>query len=35
VSQTWQLQVLYAKYGFEQVGRRKAYYNDNQEDAFI
>ena len=28
-------QTLYAKYGFEQVGRRKAYYNDNQEDALI
>jgi ribosomal-protein-alanine N-acetyltransferase len=28
-------QALYAKYGFEQVGRRKAYYNDNQEDALI
>jgi ribosomal-protein-alanine N-acetyltransferase len=28
-------QSLYAKYGFEQVGRRKAYYNDNREDALI
>jgi ribosomal-protein-alanine N-acetyltransferase len=28
-------QALYAKYGFEQVGRRKAYYNDNREDALI
>jgi ribosomal-protein-alanine N-acetyltransferase len=28
-------QRLYAKYGFEQVGRRKAYYNDNREDALI
>lgn len=28
-------QALYAKYGFEQVGRRKAYYNDNKEDALI
>ena len=28
-------QALYDKYGFEQVGRRKAYYNDNQEDALI
>jgi ribosomal-protein-alanine N-acetyltransferase len=28
-------QRLYAKYNFEQVGRRKAYYNDNQEDALI
>lgn len=28
-------QALYTKYGFEQVGRRKAYYNDNQEDALI
>ncbi len=26
---------LYAKYGFEQVGRRKAYYDDNREDALI
>jgi hypothetical protein len=23
------------KYGFELVGRRKAYYNDNREDALI
>lgn len=28
-------QALYIKYGFEQVGRRKAYYNDNREDALI
>jgi ribosomal-protein-alanine N-acetyltransferase len=28
-------QALYAKYSFEQVGRRKAYYNDNREDALI
>ena len=28
-------QALYDKYGFEQVGRRKAYYNDNQEDSLI
>lgn len=28
-------QGLYAKYGFEQVGRRKAYYADNGEDALI
>jgi len=28
-------QALYIKYGFEQAGRRKAYYNDNQEDALI
>jgi ribosomal-protein-alanine N-acetyltransferase len=28
-------QALYAKYGFEQVGRRKAYYTDNREDALI
>ena len=28
-------QALYAKYGFEQAGRRKAYYNDNGEDALI
>jgi ribosomal-protein-alanine N-acetyltransferase len=28
-------QALYAKYGFEQVGRRKAYYSDNREDALI
>jgi ribosomal-protein-alanine N-acetyltransferase len=26
---------LYAKYGFEVVGRRKRYYADNQEDALI
>lgn len=28
-------QQLYLKYGFEQVGMRKAYYSDNNEDAFI
>ena len=28
-------QNLYQKYGFEQVGRRKAYYSDNREDAYI
>ena len=28
-------QALYARYGFEQVGRRKAYYPDNREDALI
>jgi len=28
-------QSLYAKYGFEVVGRRKGYYQDNQEDALI
>ena len=28
-------QRLYTKYGFEEVGRRKAYYQDNREDAFI
>jgi ribosomal-protein-alanine N-acetyltransferase len=28
-------QALYAKYGFEQVGCRKGYYNDNREDALI
>ncbi|MBC7235412.1 MAG: ribosomal protein S18-alanine N-acetyltransferase [Chloroflexi bacterium] len=28
-------QNLYAKYGFRQVGRRKAYYSDNREDAYI
>jgi ribosomal-protein-alanine N-acetyltransferase len=28
-------QSLYAKYGFEVVGRRKAYYQDNGEDALI
>ena len=26
---------LYTKYGFEQVGRRKNYYQDNGEDALI
>lgn len=28
-------QSLYTKYGFTQVGLRKAYYTDNREDAFI
>ena len=28
-------QQLYKKYGFEEVGYRKAYYHDNREDAFI
>ena len=28
-------QALYAKYGFEQTGRRKAYYSDSGEDALI
>jgi ribosomal-protein-alanine N-acetyltransferase len=28
-------QNLYAKYGFEQMGRRKGYYADNREDALI
>ena len=28
-------QALYAKYGFEVVGRRKGYYSDNGEDAYI
>ena len=28
-------QALYAKYSFQQVGRRKAYYSDNREDALI
>jgi [ribosomal protein S18]-alanine N-acetyltransferase len=28
-------QNLYSKYGFSQVGVRKAYYTDNKEDAFI
>jgi ribosomal-protein-alanine N-acetyltransferase len=28
-------QTLYAKYGFKQVGQRKAYYSDNREDALI
>ena len=26
---------LYARYGFEQVGERKRYYSDNNEDAII
>lgn len=28
-------QSLYTKYGFKVVGRRKGYYSDNGEDAFI
>jgi ribosomal-protein-alanine N-acetyltransferase len=28
-------QKLYEKFGFEKVGLRKAYYNDNKEDALI
>ncbi|ABY91800.1 [SSU ribosomal protein S18P]-alanine acetyltransferase [Thermoanaerobacter thermohydrosulfuricus] len=28
-------QHLYAKYGFRQLGRRKGYYQDNNEDAII
>ncbi len=28
-------QELYTKYGFQVVGRRKRYYQDNQEDALI
>jgi ribosomal-protein-alanine N-acetyltransferase len=28
-------QSLYTKYGFSQVGRRKGYYTDNHEDAYI
>ena len=28
-------QALYAKYGFQEVGLRKAYYTDNKEDALI
>lgn len=28
-------QALYLKYGFEKVGMRKAYYSDNNEDAYI
>jgi len=28
-------QNLYRKYGFEEVGRRKAYYQDNREDALL
>lgn len=28
-------QRLYERYGFKQAGRRKRYYQDNQEDAFI
>jgi ribosomal-protein-alanine N-acetyltransferase len=28
-------QALYRKYGFEIVSRQKAYYSDNNEDAYI
>ena len=28
-------QALYARYGFEVVGRRRHYYSNNREDAFI
>ncbi len=28
-------QRLYEKYGFERVGRRRGYYSDNREDAWI
>jgi ribosomal-protein-alanine N-acetyltransferase len=28
-------QALYTKYGFQEVGLRKAYYTDNKEDAII
>jgi ribosomal-protein-alanine N-acetyltransferase len=28
-------QNLYKKYGFSIVGRRKRYYTDNNEDAFV
>jgi ribosomal-protein-alanine N-acetyltransferase len=28
-------QNLYRKYGFEEVGLRKAYYQDNREDALL
>jgi ribosomal-protein-alanine N-acetyltransferase len=28
-------QELYSKYGFEIVSRRKGYYSDNNEDAYI
>lgn len=28
-------QHLYRKYGFEEVGRRRAYYQDNREDALL
>jgi ribosomal-protein-alanine N-acetyltransferase len=28
-------QNLYRKYGFEEVGRRKSYYQDNREDALL
>ena len=28
-------QALYSKYGFKKVGRRKRYYSDDNEDAFI
>lgn len=28
-------QALYAGFGFDQIGRRKGYYADNAEDAFV
>ena len=28
-------QALYAGFGFEVVGKRKAYYHDNREDALL
>lgn len=28
-------QNLYRKYGLREVGRRRAYYSDNREDAYI
>jgi ribosomal-protein-alanine N-acetyltransferase len=28
-------QALYAGFGFDQIGRRKGYYADNSEDAFV
>jgi len=31
----YRAQRLYAKYGFRQVGLRKRYYSDNNEDAYI
>lgn len=30
-----QAQALYQKYGFMRVGRRRGYYTDNNEDAFL
>ncbi len=28
-------QTLYRKYGFKDIGIRKAYYSDNREDAIV